>query len=762
MTIKRRLSATYEVLRNLYIDLWYKSYGFMSRILNTISIYGLPILFFIVITLVAASGFLVQSEYVKIEQYLLNEEASYIRQFALGLGGALIGSTAIVASLVLFSMQVNVERLPHAMFRSLSLDKNLFSMFFASFLIGALILLSPIIFRDKDLWILWISVSGLMINIVIYFMTYQRSLFLINPSEQVRTIVQSNAKEFKRWSAHARRLRHSYARGIPLADDVNAISTRNNLAIWSFYRANERWSEKAKISTNHIISMARRAAEAGDYQISGIALKGILSIHARHIQEFSTLFDVRGYIINGHLNAAGFVTYTLEQFRQITAAAISRRDEQGISQAFEAVADLAILYASVERLGQTGTGNEATLASGYLTGDVRRVVPQGFTDVAMLGVRQIGRVGKAFILKLKILSLHGPVDALKQIALKGIVEGLKDEIHFAVTGEAVKELSELFILTLASNQPDIRYTIDEIQKAVGSIAALVIVSPNPQFSGRHSSLLGAFYGGLGTGGVLTAVDEFIASLERPGADIERNLQILRRLSEWTDGLAVSQRNLLKASCENNSEFAPDLADWMIGLTRLIMRASTLASDEGRLQSALRKNAIWLAFGVTWITDDPRAVARIETFQVTDKLFDLVRQASAFGFEPDEISRYVDLLLSWTVKAGREPNGWAILEKGLKAAIVISHSIGVQREFAELISTAVAEHGPISSGERTSVVRELRRSADRHGEARYSSSLIERALSELPSETARRMLLEVADILAASGRDEPNRKVDQAD
>ena len=45
-----------------------------------------------------------------------------IRALFLTLGGALIGATAIAFSLIMFAMQVNVERMPHGLFRKFSSD----------------------------------------------------------------------------------------------------------------------------------------------------------------------------------------------------------------------------------------------------------------------------------------------------------------------------------------------------------------------------------------------------------------------------------------------------------------------------------------------------------------------------------------------------------------------------------------------------------------------------------------------------------------
>lgn len=53
-------------------------------------------------------------------------EIESLRALILNIGSALIGAAAIVTSLVLFAMQVNIERMPHGLFRRLSADRKLY------------------------------------------------------------------------------------------------------------------------------------------------------------------------------------------------------------------------------------------------------------------------------------------------------------------------------------------------------------------------------------------------------------------------------------------------------------------------------------------------------------------------------------------------------------------------------------------------------------------------------------------------------------
>lgn len=72
-----------------------------------------------------------------------------IQNLLLAVGGALIGATAIASSLVLFAIQVNIERLPYGLFRRLSSDPRLLGAFGASFLI-AVSLASLSLVQDRE------------------------------------------------------------------------------------------------------------------------------------------------------------------------------------------------------------------------------------------------------------------------------------------------------------------------------------------------------------------------------------------------------------------------------------------------------------------------------------------------------------------------------------------------------------------------------------------------------------------------------------
>lgn len=113
-----------------------------------------------------------------------------LQTFAVTVGGAMLGATAIASSFVLFATQVNVDRLPYGLFYRFSLDWKLLSAFALSFMaaIGgtALSLISK-----PNLAVLLIAseLAAVILVLRLLLFAYRRALHLVNPVEQLQMIV---------------------------------------------------------------------------------------------------------------------------------------------------------------------------------------------------------------------------------------------------------------------------------------------------------------------------------------------------------------------------------------------------------------------------------------------------------------------------------------------------------------------------------------------------------------------------------------------
>ena len=95
----------------------------------------------------------------------------------LGVGTALIGAAAIVTSLVLFAMQVNVERMPHGLFRRLSADPRILAAFAFAFLLAiGVATLSTLITHAKVAIALLTALWAIAFILFLFRYAYRRAL----------------------------------------------------------------------------------------------------------------------------------------------------------------------------------------------------------------------------------------------------------------------------------------------------------------------------------------------------------------------------------------------------------------------------------------------------------------------------------------------------------------------------------------------------------------------------------------------------------
>ena len=120
-------------------------------------------------------------------QYATGEAIQALQALLLNAGTALIGAAAIVTSLVLFAMQVNIERMPHGLFRRLSSDLRLLGAFAVAFLLAISVAsLSTFMEKLKLAYALLFAAWAVFLVLLLFWYSYRRALVLINPLHQLR------------------------------------------------------------------------------------------------------------------------------------------------------------------------------------------------------------------------------------------------------------------------------------------------------------------------------------------------------------------------------------------------------------------------------------------------------------------------------------------------------------------------------------------------------------------------------------------------
>ena len=137
--------------------------------------------------------------------YATDQALEGLRSLILSIGSALLGATAIVSSLVLFAMQVNIERMPHGLFRRLSADPKLFGVFALAFLLAiAVATLSTYVVQSSLAIVVLAASLAIFIILILFICAYRRALALIDPLRQLEILIHDTQRDLGIWSRRAK------------------------------------------------------------------------------------------------------------------------------------------------------------------------------------------------------------------------------------------------------------------------------------------------------------------------------------------------------------------------------------------------------------------------------------------------------------------------------------------------------------------------------------------------------------------------------
>ena len=293
------------------------------------------VLFFLLIT----SCFLAHKFNSVLGSYFsVQDRFNGFRTLLVTLGSALIGATAIAFSLIMFAMQVNVERMPYGLFRKFSSDPKLIGSFAITFVLAITITFLSLV-TDKS-WVTLVSfgvVWGLVLILIFLLIAYRRALNLISPTKQLLFIVADTKKNLDVWARAAQRAAPLFKSQKEKNDEDQMKHFKYDRERIAYFRLYPDWTAVALRGIAHCVSFSRRYAEQGDYEVSEFALNAILAINAAYIKAKGKTFFSDNYLIDNPFVSDGFINDTLEHLRQNVQIGVSRSDEQQIEQIFRAM-----------------------------------------------------------------------------------------------------------------------------------------------------------------------------------------------------------------------------------------------------------------------------------------------------------------------------------------------------------------------------------------------------------------------------------------
>jgi hypothetical protein len=676
---------------------------------------------------------------ISLESFFATEERLQgLRSFFLSVGSALVGAAAIVSSLVLFSMQVNIERMPYGLFRRLSADRRLLGAFTAAFLL-AIIIAALSLIPEKRFSAIAVFVSFWATTVVLslFLYSYRRALVLVNPLRQISMMVSRTRKELRTWERRA-------ARATLVLDRHEASGSKYDTSRAAFFQVNPRWTDDAKQALRYAVSQARRYAKEGDHEISAAATSAIIAINAAYVHTKGRTFFTQHFMFNTTLAADAFLNDTLEHLRQTARTAIIRGDEQQIEQTLNAFCSLVRVYAQIDYGEVQSSKTHAHIAASYLTAEVERVVPHNMPDVLMEGVRAMGRCADY------LLAAEGPNGTRTLVEKLGVIAccGLLKEDYRHITLTCVEQLARLDFDVIRSRSTEIGYAAEGIRGSVGLISKLFIGVPDPPLTSTHSTFLAPYYSATDAEALSARLTELANSLAKASPEDAQARLVIEHLEEWADGLYQSQRELFAEAIQKKSQFLFDVMHWISRVTTVLIFVSTLSLCTAHTRDKLRRHAPWLLSTFSFVPDDHETIRFVESFRMTEMLFEAA--FDAYRRDCSELAEaIIQILISWMIKGGSFRSGRAILERsiyGVAVLVLLADSQAAINVLKEELKVKVAA-GVLSDEERDRAAIEIRGRAKTLNRKGHWSSGIEQAMAAADHKKLRPFLEELADLIS---------------
>lgn len=670
-----------------------------------------------------------------------------LKALFLSIGGAMIGATAIAFSLIMFAMQVNVERMPHGLFKKFSSDVKLLGAFTSTFSLALIIAMFSLI-PDKS----WVSVATLatvwcsFLIILLFVLAYRRALALISPTMQLGLVVADSKRDFQIWDRAIKRTT-PLLRGNP-RNEVEDDELRNKYDMdrVTYFQLNPSWTSSADQAISYCIAFSRRYSEQGDHEVSRVALNGVVEINSLYIKTKGRTFFSNSYFFNNPLASDNFLTNTLEHLRQNIQVGISRKDEQFIEQNLHSLLQLTQLYLSIEYGDEHATRSHAHLVSSYLTSAVESVIPHNMADVLIEGVSLLGNAGLLIVLNDKPEHIATISKKIALIACTGTV----NKNYQPVTQVAVKQLARLTFELLRSKSWEVGYAVKKVRADVKLIAEMYLTIPDSPLTSLHSASLAPYYSGTSSNTLMAWLTELINALSNADSGDKAAQRVVAHIDEWADGLYQKEKELLLLAIEKKSQLTFDLVHWIVHITKLLLAVSCSDVCNDHYRDSLRKSALWLIHVLSWIPDDEETIKYIETYRIADNIFESALNAHKCACD-EEAAEIRDLLFSWTRKVGKYQTGWASLQTACCGLACLNLILELQDEklFTDIDAYISKEDAP-TFDIRSRTASDLREEADKYRSG-YGYGDIDIAMARVDQSRLSMLLHGIADHLCPETR-----------
>ncbi|MCG7550507.1 hypothetical protein [Pseudoalteromonas sp. Of7M-16] len=646
------------------------------------------------------------------------------RSTILGIGGSLIGATSIAFTFLIFSLQNNLDKLPHGLFRKAGVDSRLIFYYLVSVML-ALSICFISLFPDYRyvmvmLSMLFISVSTILI---MFILAYKRTLIIVNPTFHLGTILTGVIKNHRMWDK-------AFNRSKSLIE-VNESPSNHNYQKVKYLSIFPNWSKPTIDGIKHSILLARAFKAKGDLEVCEQALSTILNINIDYIStKENTFFTVNPFIDNP-LSSDPIINYTLEEVRQNINIGITTNDEQFVMQNIRLLHSLALAYYNIDYSDQRASKWHSHLATGYITSAIdEQCIPNKLVDVTLESIRLLGNIAQVELAKGDIENITTISNKISTYASIGAI----NEKFRCITQVGIEQISKLMFKVITSGDYDIKIISKVLTEDIAQVARFYIKSPEVPFSNYKSQCLGDYFTGSSQTSFLQLLTHLCNHISDQDNDPDEKIkETISRISQWASESYSDIKDLFIESLQKKSSFACDLTHWLEHVVKCLLFVSQSPHTSVHDKDELLKSINWLTHIFSWVPNEEDAVRCAESYQMTDVIFSIVREAYKFGMH-DTVTELKSLLLSWGKKASFKGKGWQSLERAISGYLILDLLENIEPEVTSKNILKLFEgNSALDNATRASLLTYLNKQASDYHRNHYSHSQIEYSMSQVDSQ-----------------------------
>ncbi|MFG5890114.1 hypothetical protein [Escherichia coli] len=683
------------------------------------------------------------------ELYFSNDNIlSALRSLLGGIGAALIGATAIVFSLIVFSMQTNIERMPHGLFRKFGSDLLLLGSFLGSFVIATLVASMSLIQNNKlSIYAIFLSVWGVIAVLILFLYAYQRALKLINPITQLTLMYNAVRRDLVKWDRLATRAQDII---VNHDDDKSKIENPNEKLLdvkrFIFLKNNHGWEKTAVQAINYCISYAKRYAELGDYDVSDYSFDRIMYINATYCSVKRGTYIEDNPLLNIFDNSDAFINLSLEHLRQTMQTALARGDEKLAASTLRGMSGLYGVYLSIEYAGRSRSKHHAMLAAGYISSAVESVIPHNMADVMMEGIKLMGRNS---VNALSYANASDIVGTIQKISIFSAVS-LKNTVLQPVTLTAFSQFSDINIQLIIKGGINSGFTMDILQKSISEAAIVFLHTEDTPINSRHSYILSPYYSVANDAGFISRIKEIVNYLVDNKIEAKSSRVIIKNVEKWAEKLYQSQKEVLLVAANKRSSFIYDLIPWNVMVCEVLLAISESQLCDEYHSEKLKRHSVWLIATFSWLPDEQEVVTFVNNGSFVDSIF----EAAMMGLtrnSPDFYDMCKKILEGWVKKTAEHVSTRSGFEEAIKSLVALTvkeGTVDARNKLLEKIKDIISQIKSPSKELRELTARHLLSNAKdyRYRAGFYSS--VDIFLSQCDTDSMVALFTKIAEILNA--------------